>query len=133
MNTAHEIYALRILCPAGSKVFEKLDNGIKEDKLPVVNLAGVFYKNYARQPGDMKEQPWVKPLLVCPEVEFVASEEPREVLKELRETGNNKLLPSKRMEGPATDERLISSVKPANDGVIVRGWGVDWGLMWLRL
>ena len=125
VNTAHEIYALRILCAPGSKVFEKLDSGIKADKLPVVNLAGLFFKNYAKQPGDPKEQPWVKPLLVCPEIEFVAGEEPREVMKELQDTGYARMLPTTRVFGFPTDERLVLDVALDKDGVKMRALGAD--------
>jgi len=125
VNTAHEVYALRILCPPGSKVFERLNKGIQNDKLPVVNLVGMFFKNYARQPGDAKEQPWVKPLLVCPEVEFVESEEPREVLKELQDTGYARMLPTSRVDADGAEERLVLDM--SKDGATVRAWGADAG------
>ena len=127
VNTAHEIFALRILCPPGSKAYEKLKTGIADDKLPVVNLAGLFFKNYARQPGDPKESPWIKPLLVCPEPDFVAGEEPREVMKELRDTGNLRLLPSQRVEGSPAEERLVLNVELEKDGTKVRAWGENAG------
>lgn len=123
VNTAHEVFALRILCAPGSKVYEKLKAGIAEDKLPVVNLAGLFFKNYARQPADLKESPWIKPLLVCPEPDFVKGEEPREVMRELRDTGNARLLPSQRVEGPPAEERLVLNVALENDGTKLRAWG----------
>ncbi len=125
VNTAHEIYALRMLCPPGSKVFEKLDKGIKEDKLPVVNMAGLFFKNYARQPGDLKEQPWVKPLMVCPEIEFVTSEEPREVMKELQDTGYSRMLPTKRVDGLPTEQRLVLDVSYEQVGIKLRAFGAN--------
>ncbi|MEI6233981.1 MAG: hypothetical protein WCT04_13070 [Planctomycetota bacterium] len=127
VNTAHEIYALRILCPAGSNVFEKLSAGIKDDKLPVVNLAGYFFKNYARQPGDPKEQPWIKPLLVCPEIQFVQGEEPREVMSELRDTGYARMLPTKRVEAPGAELRLVIDAVSEKDTVKFRAWGIDSG------
>lgn len=127
INTAREVYALRILCPPGSELYKKLKKGIDEDKLPVMNMAGLFFKNYARRTGDAKQPPWVRPLLVCPEPVFPANEEPRQVLKEIAEAGYGHLLPSKRIDAPSVDERLIVDLVLDKDGAKLRAWGADAG------
>jgi hypothetical protein len=127
INTAREVYALRILCPPGSGLYRKLKKGIDDDKLPVMNMAGLFFKKYARQTGDPKEKPWVRPLLVCPEPAFPANEEPRQVLKEIAEAGYGHLLPSKRIDAPAVEERLVLELVLEKDSFKMRAWGENAG------
>jgi hypothetical protein len=122
INTAREVYALRILCPPGSDLYKKLKKGIDEDKLPVMNMAGLFFKNYARRTGDPKEPPWVRPLMVCPEPVFPPNEEPRQVMKEIAEAGYAHLLPSKRIEAPGAEERLVIDVTIEKDAARIRAW-----------
>ena len=125
INTAKEIYALRFICPPESKLFERLKKGIDDDELPVINLAGLFFKNYARKTGDPKEKPWARPLLVCPEPEFTANVEPRHVLKELQEAGFGNLLPSQRIEAPGAEERLIVEVALSKDNMALKTLGMS--------
>jgi hypothetical protein len=110
VNTAKEIFAVRFICPPGSTLFERLKGGIDTDALPMIQLSGLFFKLYARRTHDIKEPPWVAPLLVCPEPEFPANVEPRHVLSEIREAGFAHLLPSERIEAPRTEERLVFEV-----------------------
>ncbi len=129
VNTAHEVFAQRILCAPGSTLFKRLDAGIKADQLPVLMVSGLFFKNYALKSGDEKEI-WVKPLLICPEPETPSKpEEPRQALKELQEAGYMHLLPSKRLEAPyaaqATQERLVIDVTLGKNGGELSAWGVS--------
>lgn len=111
VNTAREVYALRFICPPDSTLYDRLKKGINDDELPVINLSGLFMKNYARNTNDPKEKPWVRPLLICPEPEFPANVEARHAFKELQEAGVAHLLPSKRIEGaPSAEERLVLDV-----------------------
>lgn len=123
VNTAKEIYALRFICPPGSKLYDRLKKGIDEDELPVINLAGLFIKNYARKTNDPKEKPWARPLLVCPEPEFPANVEPRHVLKELQEAGYGNLLPSQRIDAPGAEERLVVEVTLTKDDIALKAFG----------
>lgn len=107
VDAARDVYALRILCPPRSKLFEKLDRGIRDDALPVLRITGCFMKLYARRTADPKEAPWRRPLLICPEPEFSQAAEPRKVWDELRETKADRFLPSERLEAPGAEERLV--------------------------
>jgi len=107
VNTAREIYALRFICGPNSTLFDRLKKGVNDDALPVINLSGIFLKNYARLTGDPKEKPWVRPLLICPEPEFPENVEPRHALHELEEAGFAHLLPSKRIDAPGAEERMV--------------------------
>jgi hypothetical protein len=115
VDSLRDVYALRILCPPNSKLFEKLKKGIDEDALPVVRITGYFMKLYARQTADPEEPPWLRPLLVCPEPEFSQAAEPRSVWNELRDTKMDRLLPSQRIDTPGAEERLIVEMLPGND------------------
>ena len=57
-----------------------------------------------------------RPLLVCPEPEFSQLVEPRNVQQDLIDSHNDKLLPSHRMEAPATEERLVVEMLPPLGG-----------------
>lgn len=128
LNTAREVYALRIISPPGSTLYEKLNMGIERDELPVLNLAGFFFKNYARKTSDEKEPPWVRPLLVCPEPDIAdpsqEKNKPRSVFKELDEAGFSRLLPSLRIDAPGAEERLVIEILPGQPPVL-RIDGVD--------
>jgi hypothetical protein len=123
VNTAKEIYGLRFICAPDSKLYDTLKKGIDEDALPVITVAGLFFKNYARKTGDTKEPPWVRPLLVCPEPEFPGNVQPRHVLKELQEAGYGHLLPSQRVAAPGAEERLVLEIVRTETSEAVRAWG----------
>jgi len=125
VDAARDVYALRILCSPGSKLYGKLDQGIQEDALPVVRLSGYFMKLYARRTADPNEPPWRKPLLICPEPEFSQAAEPRKVWQELNETNTARFLPSQRIEAPGADERLVIEVLAQQDQPLVRIEGKD--------
>lgn len=117
INTAKEVFGIRIICGPGSTLYDKLKKGVEEDSLPVIHLSGLFFKNYARRTNSVKEPPWFGPLLVCPEPEFPANVQPRHVLTELREAGYGHLLPSQRINAPKTEERMIFEVEQAEGKV----------------
>ncbi|MCY3023892.1 MAG: hypothetical protein NTW87_33350, partial [Planctomycetota bacterium] len=107
VDAARDVYALRILCPPKSSLYEKLDKGIQEDAVPVARITGYFMKLYARQTADPKEPPWRKPLLICPEPEFSQVAEPRKVWQELIDTNTARFLPSQRIEAVGAEERMV--------------------------
>jgi hypothetical protein len=115
VDSLRDVYALRILCPPKSKLYEKLQKGIDEDQLPVVRISGYFMKMYARKTADEKEPPWVRPLLICPEIEFSKAAEPRSVWNDLRESKMDRLLPSQRIETPGAEERLVVEMLVGTD------------------
>lgn len=125
IDSSRDVYALRILCPPGSTCFEKLDEGIRKDQLPVLRISGYFMKNYARSTADATEPPWRKPLLICPEPEFSQGIPARKVMDELETSGAARYLPSSRIDAPATEERLVVELAPGNrilvDGEDVQG------------
>lgn len=125
IDSSRDVYALRILCPPGSTVFEKLDEGIRKDQLPVLRISGYFMKNYARSTADKAEPPWRKPLLICPEPEFSQGIPARKVMDELETSGALRYLPSSRIDAPPTEERLVVELAPGNrvlvDGDDVQG------------
>ncbi|HLX63091.1 MAG TPA: hypothetical protein VKX17_17610 [Planctomycetota bacterium] len=123
INTAREVYALRVLCPPGSGLYKKIKKSLDDDQEPVMNLAGLFMKCYARKTGDPKEPPWVRPLLICTEPEFLEKDEPRKVLKEIEEAGYAHLLPSQRIDAPGADERLVIDVALEKDAAKIHAWG----------
>ncbi|MFH0939752.1 MAG: hypothetical protein V1899_10825 [Planctomycetota bacterium] len=116
IDSACDVYALRILCPPNSKLYEKLRKGIETDELPVARLSGYFMKLYARRTAKLDEPPWRRPLLICPEPEFSQAIEPRHVWSDMVEAGVDKLLPSERLDAPGAEERLIVEVLPARAG-----------------
>jgi hypothetical protein len=107
VDSARDVYALRILCPPGSKVFDKIQKGIEEDALPVARVTGYFMKLYARKTNDPEEPPWRRPLLICPEPEFSQIAEPRKYKQELVESKSDRFLPSHRVDAPGAEERLV--------------------------
>lgn len=124
VNTAREVYAVRFICPPDSTLYDRLKKGINDDSLPVINLSGVFFKNYARNTSDPKEKPWIRPLLICPEPEFPANVEPRHAFKEMQEAGVAHLLPSKRIEDvPGAEERLVLDVTLAQTSLKMKAFG----------
>jgi hypothetical protein len=106
VDAAFDVYAVRILCPPKSKLFEKLKKGIDDDLLPVLRMSGFFMKLYARTTSDPREPPWRRPLLVCPEPGFSIAD-PRSVQEDMRVNKTDKLLPSRRIEAPGVEERLV--------------------------
>jgi len=125
IDSSRDVYALRILCPPGSTVFERLDEGIRKDQLPVLRISGYYMKNYARSTADKNEPPWRKPLLICPEPEFSQGIPARKVMDELETSGAIRYLPSTRIDAPQTEERLVVELAPVNrvlvDGEDVQG------------
>jgi hypothetical protein len=115
VDSLRDVYALRILCPPGSRLYEKLQKGIDDDQLPVVRISGYFMKLYARETNDPKEPPWQRPLLLCPEPEFSKAAEPRSIWRELNDTKMDRLLPSKRIDFPGAEERMIVELLPGSD------------------
>jgi hypothetical protein len=109
IDSTRDVYALRILCPPGSTCFERLDEGIRKDQLPVTRISGYFMKDYARATSDKNEPPWRRPLLICPEPEFSQGIPPRKVLEELEQSGAMRFLPSVRIDarcGGAAGDRI---------------------------
>ena len=121
VDSLRDVYALRIVCAPGSKLFERLHKGIEDDALPVLRVCGYFMKLYARKTADPRELPWRRPLLVCPEPEFSQAVEPRSVAVDLQESRMDRLLPSERIDAPGAEERLVIELLPpasGNDAVI---------------
>ncbi|MGD0094769.1 MAG: hypothetical protein ABSE73_33070, partial [Planctomycetota bacterium] len=112
VDSFRDVYALRILCPPKSKLYEKLEKGIEEDAVPVLRMTGYFMKLYARRTGDPHEPPWRKPLLICPEPAFSVMAEPRKVWDDLRAAQADKLLGGQRIDAPGAEERLVVEVLP---------------------
>ena len=112
IDSARDVYALRILCPPGSKLFDRIDKGIKEDSLPVGRACGYFMKLYARNTAKPDEPAWRRPLLICPEIEFSRIVEARHIGPDLHESGADKLMPSQPIDAPDAEERLIVEVLP---------------------
>jgi len=110
VDSFRDVYALRILCPPNSKLYEKLQKGLDEDAVPVARMSGYFMKLYARRTGDPNEPPWRRPLLICPEPEFSQMVEPRKVWDELRDSKSDRFLPSQRIDAPGAEERLVVEV-----------------------
>ena len=110
VDSFRDVYALRILCPPKSKLYEKLQKGLDEDAVPVARMTGYFMKLYARRTNDPNEPPWRKPLLICPEPEFSHLIEPRKVWEELNDTNASRFLPSQRIDAPGAEERLVIEV-----------------------
>lgn len=113
VDSARDVYALRILCAPNSRLYQKLQRGIEDDALPVARMSGYFMKLYARQTNDPKEPPWRRPLLICPEPEFSRAIEPRHVADDMRVSGTDKLLPSQRITAPGAEERLVVEIYPS--------------------
>lgn len=107
VDSARQVYAVRILCPPGSTLFEKLDKSINDDSLPVARLSGYFMKIYARKTADPSEPPWRRPLLICPEPEFSQGVPARHVRPELEESHFDRYLPSERIVAPGAEERMV--------------------------
>lgn len=110
VDSFRDVYALRILCPPKSKLYEKLRKGIEEDAFPVMRVSGYFMKLYARRTGDPNEPPWRKPLLICPEPALAIIVEPRKVWDDLRESKADRFLGGQRIEAPGAEERMVVEV-----------------------
>ncbi|HYG78066.1 MAG TPA: hypothetical protein VEK08_23875 [Planctomycetota bacterium] len=113
VDSTHDVYALRILCPPESKLFEKLRKGIEEDAFPVLRISGYFMKLYARKTNREGEPPWQRPLLICPEPEFSQVIEPRKVWDDMRTNKVDDLLPSERVDAPGAEERMLVQISVA--------------------
>lgn len=116
VNSARELYELRILSPPGSTLYEKLQAGIEEEKNPVLQATGYFLKNHAKLTSDPKEPPWRRPLLVAPEPSFNKLGKTYNAWRDLVDNRLDKLLPSKALPGPKAEERLVVEVLPAAGG-----------------
>lgn len=127
VDSARDVYAVRILCPPGSTLYEKLNKSLNDDALPVARLTGYFMKIYARRTADKDEPPWRRPLLICPEPEFSQGVPPRHVRQELEESRFDKYLPSQRISAPGAEERMVVelTMTPGNKAGAIRIDGRD--------
>ena len=116
VDSARDVWALRVLLPPGSNVYERVRKGIDKDALQVCRACGYFMKLYARDTNVEGEPPWRRPLLVCPEIEFAKFADPRPYKEELIETGADKYLPSHRHPAPDAEERLVVEVSGSKSG-----------------
>jgi hypothetical protein len=132
VDSSHDVYAVRILCPPDSKLYDKLQKGIEEDAFPVMRISGYFMKLYARKTNRESEPPWQRPLLICPEPEFSQIIEPRKVWADMRDNKVDDLLPSERVEAPGAEERMLvqisvaraaasSEIRTVADGQLITG------------
>jgi len=113
VDSSHDVYALRILCPPDSKLYDKLRKGIEYDAFPVLRISGYFMKLYARKPNRDTEPAWQRPLLICPEPEFSQIVEPRKVWKDMEDNKVDDLLPSERLDAPGAEERMLVQISVA--------------------
>ncbi len=109
VNKVRELYELRILVKVGSKDFEKLDQGIRDRKNPIVRVTGFFFKNHTKR--DAAGQVWREPLLVAPSPKF-GHAPPYDAYKDLEEGGMEKRMPSVFIKAPRAEERLVIEVRP---------------------
>jgi hypothetical protein len=116
VDSARDVWALRVLLPPGSDVYERVMKGIKNDALPVCRACGYFMKIYARDTNDTQEPPWKRPLLICPEIQFAKFADPRTYKEDMVESGADKLLPSHRHEAADAEERLVVEVTGSKSG-----------------
>ena len=128
VDIARDVYALRILCPPGSKLYPILKAGIDNDAYPVLRITGYFMKLYARNTADPQEPPWRRPLLICPEPEFSQVVEPRKISVE-EQSIIDKFLPSQRIVAWGAEERQVFEVSATNDanGFRVSAEGLEAG------
>ena len=117
VDSARDVYGVRILCPPKSRLYEKLQKGIVDDAYPVCRMTGYFMKLYARRTGDPNEPPWRRPLLICPEPEFSQLVEPRHVKQDMEDAKVDKLLPSERIQAVGAEERLVVEMQPGGRGL----------------
>lgn len=121
VDSARDVYALRILCPPGSTLFERLDKGIRDDALPVARVSGYFMKLYARKTGVTEEPPWRRPLLICPELELSQGVPARKVRQEMEESHTDRFMPSERIVAPGAEVRLVIEVVQPSGTVRIDG------------
>lgn len=116
VDASRDVYAVRIISPPGSTVFQRLQTGITNDALPVLRLSGRFMKMNARRTNDPKEPPWRRPLLVCSEPEFSQAAQPRPFQRELDDAKMSHLLPSRRIvEATGAEERMVVEMLPGTE------------------
>lgn len=128
VDSARDVYAVRILCGPESKLYDKLKKGIDDDAFPVLRISGYFMKLYARKTNRKEEPPWRRPLLICPEPEFSQAVEPRQVWKDMEDAKVVDLLPSERIPAPGAEERLVVELLAARAGSLesrIRAEGRD--------
>jgi hypothetical protein len=116
VNSVHELYELRILCPPDSRLFEKLARGIEKGENPVLRVSGFFMKNHCKRTSVPGEPPWRAPLLVCPEPSIERRAGTYNAYRDLVEAKMEKYLPSQSLEGPKAEARLVIEVFPAGPG-----------------
>jgi hypothetical protein len=116
VNSVHELYELRILCPPDSKLFEKLERGIEKGENPVLRVSGFFMKNHCKRTSVAGEPPWRAPLFVCPEPSIERRAGTYNAYRDLVEARMDKYLPSQALEGPKAEARLAVEVLPAGPG-----------------
>jgi hypothetical protein len=116
VDSARDVWAIRVLLPPGSDVYDRVKKGIDKDALPVCRACGYFMKLYARNTNIDNEPPWRRPLLICPELQFAKFADPRHYKEDLMESGADKLLPSRRHDAPDAEERLVVEVSSAKSG-----------------
>jgi hypothetical protein len=116
VNSAHELYELRLVCPPGSRMYEKLSKGIEEGKNPVLRVSGYFMKNHAKRTNVPEEPPWRAPLLVCPEPAIERRAGTYNAYRDLVEAKMDKYLPSQPLPGPKADRRLVVELLPPDPG-----------------
>jgi hypothetical protein len=129
VNSVHELYELRIVCPPGSDMFEKLRRGVEKCENPVLRVSGFFMKNHAKRTHVESERPWRAPLLVCPEPSIERRAGTYNAYQDLVESKMDKYLPSQSLDGPKAEERLVVEVldagaEPERGPFSVRAYGV---------
>lgn len=118
VNSRYELFEVRLLCKPGSKTYQRLADGIKENNHPVVQISGFFFKQHAKRTAVKNEPPWAAPLLVCPEPRF-GIRTYTGVQQDLVDSKTDQYLPSETIPAPRAEERLVvellAAPKPAKD------------------
>lgn len=118
VNSRYELFEVRLLCKPGSKAYQRLADGIKENNHPVVQISGFFFKQHAKRTAVKNEPPWAAPLLVCPEPRF-GMRTYTGVQQDLADSKTDKYLPSETIAAPRAEERLVVELlapsKPGKD------------------
>jgi hypothetical protein len=110
VTQTHELFELRILCRPGSKLYQRLQTGIEKRRNPVLRVSGYFMKCHAKRTNVVTEPPWRAPLLVAPEPSLSRHE--YDALQALRDTRQEKYLPSFAIPAPKAEERLVAELVP---------------------
>ena len=113
VDSAHDLYELRILSPPGSGMFEKLKQGIAKGENPVLRVSGFFLKNHMKLTNKRNEPPWRAPLLVAPEPSIERRVGTHNAMQDLAEAKMDHYLPSTPIRGPKAEERLVVEALPS--------------------